>query len=314
MGTQAKFIWMDGELVPHEQATVHFLAPALHYALGVFEGIRCYSTPNGPAVFRLREHLERFLDSIRVFGLRDYPYDLPALHEAVHQTIQANRLTACYIRPLMYMAEGPLGLNLDDQQAATGIAVWEWGTLLGEEALELGVRMTVSSFTRHHPNISMTKAKVTANYANSVLAKTLAKRSGFEEAVMLDPQGLVAECSGENLFLVRDGTIYTTPRATILEGITRDSIITLSRDLGYEVVEEPISRDQLYIADELFVCGTAAEVTPVREVDFRTIGAGRRGPVTGAIQAAFFEVVGGEGGRSSEWLEPVQVEGAPEAG
>lgn len=313
MGAKAKYIWMDGELVPHEQATVHFLAPALHYALGVFEGIRCYETDSGPAVFRLEDHLERFVDSIRVFGVLDFAYDLPSLREAVHETIRANGLSACYVRPLMYMAEGPLGLNLDEHKPAVGIAVWEWGTFLGEEALERGVKMTVSSFTRHHPNVSMTKAKITANYANSVMAKTLAKRSGFDEAVMLDPQGLVAECTGENLFLVRGGAIYTPPRATILEGVTRDSVITLAKDLGYPVVEEPISRDQIYIADEVFVCGTAAEVTPVRELDFRPIGDGRRGPATQAIQQAFFEVVRGEGDRSAEWLDPVKVEEPVEA-
>lgn len=305
MGAKAEYIWMDGDLVPYEAATVHFLAPALHYALGVFEGIRCYSTTSGPAVFRLQDHLERFLGSIRILGLRDFAYDVETLRQAVHETILANGLEACYIRPLMYMAEGPLGLNLDEQRPAVGIAVWEWGTFLGEEALEQGVRMTVSSFTRHHPNITMTKAKITANYANSVMAKTLAKRMGFDEAVMLDPQGTVAECSGENLFLVRGGRIYTPPRATVLEGVTRDSVITLANDLGYTVMEEPISRDQIYIADEVFVCGTAAEMTPVREVDYRTIGKGRRGPITQSLQEAFFEVVRGGGARSQEWLDPV---------
>lgn len=314
MGAKAEYIWMDGELVPHDEATVHFLAPALHYALGVFEGIRCYETPSGPAVFRLHDHLERFLDSIRIFGIRDFAYDLETLRQAVHETILANGLSACYIRPLMYMAEGALGLNLDEQRPAVGIAVWEWGAYLGEEALEQGVRMMVSSFTRHHPNISMTKAKISANYANSVLAKTLVKRSGFDEAVMLDPQGFVAECSGENLFLVRGGVIYTTPRATILEGVTRDSVITLARDAGYEVIEEPISRDQIYIADEVFVCGTAAEVTPVRELDFRTIGEGRRGPITQSLQRAFFAVVRGDGARSEEWLDPVVREEPVKAG
>jgi branched-chain amino acid aminotransferase len=304
---------MDGDMVPYKDATVHFMAPALHYGLGVFEGIRCYETSGGPAVFRLADHLERFLDSVRVFGLKEFGYDLPALRKAVHATILANEFGACYVRPLMYMGGGPLGLNLDDQRPSVGIAVWEWGAYLGKEALEKGARMTVSSFTRHHPNVSMTKAKITANYANSVMAKTLAKRSGFDEAVMLDPQGFVAECSGENLFLVREGVIYTPSRATILEGVTRDSVITLAEDLGYTVVEELISRDQIYIADEVFVCGTAAEVTPVRELDFRTIGEGRRGPVTQAVQQAFFDVVRGEGFRSAEWLDPVKAADPVEA-
>ena len=308
MGSNVEQIWMDGQLVPYTQAKVHFMAPALHYGLGVFEGIRCYDTQDGPAIFRLREHLQRFLDSARILGVQKFPYDLETLRHAVHETIIANGLSACYIRPLMFMAEGSLGLDLDELSPAVGIAVWEWGAFLGEEALEKGVRAMVSSFTRHHPNVSMTKAKISGNYVNSVLAKTLAKRSGFDEAIMLDPGGFVAECSGENLFLVRGGEIYTTPRATILEGVTRDSIITLARDLGYSVIEEPISRDQLYIADEVFVCGTAAECVAVCEIDCRIIGEGRMGPVTQAMQRIFFQTVRGEGPHSSEWLDPVMVQ------
>jgi branched-chain amino acid aminotransferase len=308
MGSNVEQIWMDGQLVPYDQAMVHFLAPALHYGLAVFEGIRCYATQDGPAIFRLREHLQRFLDSVRILGVQTFPYDLETLRHAVHETIIANGFGECYIRPLMYMAQGALGLNLDELNPAVGIAAWEWGTFLGEEALEKGVRMMVSSFTRHHPNVSMTKAKISGNYVNSVLAKTMAKRSGFDEAIMLDPGGFVAECSGENLFLVRGGQIYTTPRATILEGITRDSIITLARDLSYSVIEEPISRDQLYIADEVFVCGTAAECVAVYEIDYRVIGEGRMGPMTQAIQKIFFQTVRGEGPRSSEWLDPVVVQ------
>jgi branched-chain amino acid aminotransferase len=308
MSSENGFVWLDGRLVSSEEAKVPFLAPALHYGLAAFEGIRCYKTQQGPAVFRLREHLLRFLDSMSILGLQELPYDLETLRQAVHATIRANQLDECYIRPLMFMAKGPLGLNMDAMEPSVGIAVWEWGTFLGEEGLERGVRMMVSSFTRHHPNVSMTKAKISGNYVNSVLAKTLAARAGFEEAVMLDPEGYVAECSGENLFLVRNDVIYTTSRASILEGITRDSVITLAGDLGYRVVEEPISRDQLYIADEVFVCGTAAEVTPVREVDYRTIGNGRRGPVAQALQEEFFKTVKGEGVRSSEWLDPVPLQ------
>ena len=308
MGSTVEQIWMDGQLVPYDQAKVHFLSPALHYGLGVFEGIRCYDTQDGPAVFRLREHLQRFLESALIFGVQTFPYDLETLRRAVHETIIANSLSSCYIRPLMFMAEGPLVLNLDELRLAVGIAVWEWGTFLGREALEKGIRVMVSSFTRHHPNVSMTKAKISGNYVNSVLANTMAKRSGFDEAIMLDPGGYVAECSGENLFLVRRGKIYTTPRATILEGVTRDSIITLARDLSYSVIEEPISRDQLYIADEVFICGTAAECVAVCEVDYRIIGEGRMGPVTQAIQKVFFQTVRGEGPRSNEWLDPVAVQ------
>lgn len=299
-------IWMDGELIPYNKATVHFLSPALHYGLAAFEGIRCYESDQGPAVFRLQEHLERFMDSALIFGILDFPYTLSELRRAVHDVISANGLTSCYIRPLIYMADGPLGLNLDEMEPAVGIAVWEWGTFLGEEALEKGARLQVSSFTRHHPNVSMTKAKISGNYANSVMAKTLAVRAGFDEAVMLDPSGFVAECTGENIFLVRDSTIYTPPRATILEGITRASIITIARDLGYEVIEEAISRDQMYIADEMFVSGTAAECVAVSEIDYRPIGSGSMGQITREIQQTFFETVRGTGPRSDEWLDPIE--------
>jgi branched-chain amino acid aminotransferase len=304
-GTNA-LIWMDGELVPHNEATVHFLSPALHYGLAAFEGIRCYESDQGPAVFRLQEHLERFMDSALIFGILDFPYTFGELRRAVHDVISANKLKSCYIRPLIYMADGPLGLNLDEMEPAIGIAVWEWGTFLGEEALEKGARLQVSSFTRHHPNVSMTKAKISGNYANSVMAKTLAARAGFDEAVMLDPSGFVAECTGENIFLVRDSTIYTPPRATILEGITRASIITIAGDLRYEVIEETVSRDQLYIADEIFLSGTAAECVAVSEIDYRPIGSGSMGQITREIQQTFFETVRGAGPRSDEWLDPIE--------
>lgn len=303
MGMESKYIWMDGKLVEFEKATVHFLTPALHYGMGAFEGIRCYATPNGPGVFRLREHLERLIDSTHILGVREFPFTLEQLREAVHETIQANEFAQCYVRPLVYMANGPLGLNLDASKPSVGIATWEWGAYLGEDSIEQGVRMMVSSYTRHHPNVTMTKAKITGNYPNSVLAKTMALRAGFDEAIMLDPNGLLAECSGENLFMVREGKLYTSSRATILEGITRDSVITLARDLGYEVIEEPISRDQLYIADEIFLTGTAAECVAVREIDFRTIGSGKMGPITRAIQKSFFETARGGGKRSAEWLD-----------
>jgi branched-chain amino acid aminotransferase len=303
-----KYIWLDGELLPADEATINFNNASLHYGLAVFEGIRCYASQNGAAVFRLREHLERFLRSARVFMLDELPYDLEQLRSAVHDTIRANQLEACYIRPVIYMDDPPTSLNLDDLHPKIGISAWEWGAYLGEEALERGSRMMISSFTRHHINVTMTKAKISGNYANSVLAKTLAKRCGFDEAVMLDPQGYVAECSGENLFYVRDSVIFTPPRATILEGVTRDAIIKLAKDLGYTVEEEPVSRDQLYIADEVFVCGTAAECVAVSEIDFIKIGEGRMGPVTRAIQKLFFETVRGAGERSAEWLDYVPVE------
>lgn len=307
---KSEYIWMDGKLVSYENATVHFLTPALHYGLAVFEGIRCYETEKGPAVFRLKEHIDRLLMSIHALGVQNFPYSSEGLCDAVHQTIQANKFSSCYIRPLIYMADGPLGISLDTSRPAVGIAVWEWGSLLGEESLTKGIRMMVSSFTRLHPNVNLTKAKVSGNYVNSVLAKSMATRLEFDEAVMLDPEGFVAECTGENLFLVRHGKIYTPSRATVLEGITRDAIIVLAQDLGFEVIEEPITRDQLYIADEIFICGTAAEVVPVNEVDFRKIGSGQIGPITKKIQKSFTETIHGGGKRSQEWLSFVSEPGS----
>jgi len=298
---KSKFIWMDGKLVPFEDATVHFLSPTIHYGFGAFEGIRCYDTPKGPAVFRLGEHLKRFADSAHILGIQDLSYSIAELQDAVFETIQANELRGCYIRPAIYM-DGPLALNLDDYTSHVGIAVWEWGAYLGEEALEKGVQMAVSSFTRLHPNVHMTKSKASGNYVNSILASTLAHRFGFDDAIMLDPEGYVSEGSGMNIFVLRDNVIYTPPRATILEGITRDSVITLAKDSGYSVVEESIVRDQLYIADEVFVCGTAAEVTAVAEIDTRKIGSGQMGPVTRTLQKEFFKAARGEGKRSTEWL------------
>jgi len=297
-------IWMDGKFVPYEDATVHLLTPTLHYGPGVFEGIRCYETPNGPGVFRLREHLKRFLDSIHVLGVRDFPYTLEDLRQAVHETVKINGFSECYIRPLMYL-KGPMGLDMDKSTPAVAVAAWEWGPYLGAEALEKGANLMVASFTRLHPNISMTKAKITGNYVNSMLVKTLALRSGYDEAVILDPQGFVAECTGENIFMVRGGTVYTPPLSNALEGITRDAVITLARDLGYRVEETPITRDLLYIADEAFMTGTAAEVVPVRSVDTRIIGEGRRGPVTHALQQAFYENARGRGKFSGQWLDIV---------
>ena len=307
MSTDKKYIWMDGEMLEAEKATVPFLNSALHYGLGVFEGIRAYKTDNGPAVFRLKEHMDRLIDSAMILGFRDMPYTSEALCQAVVDTVAANKVEQCYIRPLIYAGGPALSLNLDDTQPKVGIAVWQMGTYLGEEALEAGIRANIASFTRHHPNVMMTKSKSTGNYTNSTLAKTESMRLGFEEAIMLDPQGYVAECTGENLFTVRDGKVITPFTAAVLEGITRKSILTLCADLGIETIEQPISRDQLYISDELFVCGTAAECIAIREVDFRTIGIGRMGPVTRQIQKAFHAAVTGKGARSAEWLTYVNA-------
>jgi len=308
MGHESKFIWMNGKLVEYENALVHFMSPVMHYGIGVFEGVRCYNTERGPAVFRLREHMERLVDSAHIFGFRDLPYTADDLAEAVRITVAANGYPECYIRPLIYLTGGGWNLNLDGGEAGAGIAVWEWTNYLGEESLRKGVRANISSFTRHHPNVMMTKAKIVGNYANSALAKTESVRLGFDEAIMLDPQGYVAECTGENLFIVRNGKIYTPPTTAILEGITRASLITLANDLGLEVVEQAISRDQLYIADEVFVSGTAAECIGLSEIDFRVIGSGVTGPITRQIQQIYHETIRGRGQHSAEWLDYVHTD------
>jgi len=306
MGMESKFIWMNGEMVPFEKATLHFLTPALHYGAAVFEGIRAYNTDKGPAVFRLNEHIERLFDSGRVLGFREFPWTVEQVDEAVKDTVRINGFKDCYIRPLIYLDGGGWNLTVDAGKPSLAIAVWEWGNYLGEEALEKGIRANISSFTRHHPNVLMTKAKISGNYANSILAKTESMRLGFEEAIMLDPQGYIAECTGENLFVVRHGKIITPSTAPVLEGITRHSIHTIAQDLGYKVLEQPISRDQLYIADEVFVCGTAAECIGLSEIDFRKIGDGRTGPITRKIQNVYHDAIHGKVAKYENWCDYVE--------
>jgi len=307
MGMESKYIWMDGELVEFEKATVHILNPAMHYGAAVFEGIRAYNTPKGPAVFRLREHAERLLDSAHGFGIRELAFTAEDIVKAVKETVQANGFTDCYIRPLLYLKGGAWNLNVDAGQPALAIATWQWSNYLGEEALAKGIRANISSYTRHHPNVNMTKAKISGNYANSFLAKTESERLGFQEAIMLDPQGYIAECTGENLFVVRRGKVITPSTAPVLEGITRHTIFTIaSKELGYEVLEQPISRDQLYIADEVFVCGTAAECIGLSEIDFRKIGDGKTGPVTRAIQKVYHDLIRGKVAKYEEWCDYVE--------
>jgi branched-chain amino acid aminotransferase len=301
MAMPAKYAWFDRELKDVAECSVSLVNAGLHYGFGVFEGIRCYATERGPAVFRLDEHVDRLLGSALVAGFRDLPWTRAGLIDAIHKTVVANRFSSCYIRPLIYL-DGAMNLVVDSGTPRLLIVVWEWTTFLNPEAKEQGIRANISSFTRLHPNIMMTKAKLSGNYVGSILARTESHRAGFDEAIMLDPQGYVAECTGENIFLVRNNVIYTVPRGSILEGITRDTLIALARDLGYTVVEEPISRDQLYLADEVFVSGTAAEVVGLREIDFRTIGNGKTGPVTRALQEAFADLTGGKHPRSAEWL------------
>lgn len=306
MAMESKYIWKDGELVEFEKATVHMLTAALHYGAAVFEGIRAYKTDKGPAVFRLREHVARLIESAEIFGFRSLPYTAEDITQAVKETVRANGFSECYIRPLLYLTGGAWNLNIDAGRAAVMIAVWEWKNYLGEEALAKGIRANISSYTRHHPNVSMTKAKIAGNYVNSILAKTESERLGFQEAIMLDPQGYVGECTGENLFVVRRGKIITPSTAPVLEGITRHTIFTIAKDLGHEVLEQPISRDQLYVADEVFVCGTAAECIGLSEIDFRQIGDGKTGPVTRAIQNVYHDLIRGKVAKYEDWCDYVE--------
>ncbi len=305
MGMESKFVWMNGELIPFEKATIHFLTPALHYGAAVFEGIRAYKTDKGPAVFRLRDHAERLIESAEIFGFRNLQFTPQDVVDGVKAVVKSNGFGDCYIRPLLYLDGGGWNLNVDNGKGSLAIAAWEWGNYLGEEALVKGIRANISSFTRHHPNIMLTKSKVAGNYVNSFLAKTESERLGFQEAIMLDPQGYVAECTGENIFTVRRGKIYTPATAPILEGITRHSLFSVASDLGYHIKEQPISRDHLYAADEVFVCGTAAEVIGLSEIDFRRIGDGKTGPVTRAIQKVFHEAIRGKDARYEAWCDYV---------
>jgi branched-chain amino acid aminotransferase len=302
--------WMNGELVEETAAVVPFLTAGLQYGMSVFEGIRCYDTAAGPAVFRLGDHIDRLLASARTLGFRSLVYGGAELTAAVKATVAANRLRDCYIRPLIYLADGGMNLSIDAGRPRVGIAVWPWVDYHGQGTEDAGIRVNVSSTTRHHPNVMPTRAKVSGNYVNSFLAKSESVRLGFDDAVLLDPEGYVAECTGENIFVVSRGRILTPPAGGILEGITRDSVIALAADAGFEVREERFVRDRLYDADEVFLTGTAAEVVAVREVDFRTIGDGRVGPVTRALQQDYHRAVRGEHARSKGWLEPVHAAAA----
>ncbi len=294
-------IWLNGELVDWEKATTHILTHTLHYGLGIFEGIRCYKTDQGPAVFRLQEHIDRLYDSAKITRI-PIPYRPEELIEATFDLIRVNDLEECYIRPLAFLGYGRMGLNPIGLPVSVAVAVWPWGAYLGEEGLTKGIRAKISSFTRHHPNVMMTKAKVCGNYVNSQLAKAEAIENGYDEAIMLDPWGNVAEGTGENLFIVRRGDLKTPPLTAILEGITRDSVIELARTMGVGLREEAFSRDELYAADEAFFTGTAAEITPIREIDGRTIGSGKPGHVTTKLQQSFFDVVKGRDPAHEHWL------------
>jgi branched-chain amino acid aminotransferase len=303
--TPTEKIWMDGKLVDWDQANIHVLTHTLHYGGGVFDSMRAYPTSSGPAVFRLSEHIKRLIDSARIL-LIDVPFSQAELVEATKETVRVNGLDACYIRPIVYLGYGEMGLNPLPCPVQVSIAVWPWGAYLGEEGLRTGVRMKISSWIRHDPNILPPAAKATANYLNSQLAKVEALKAGYDEAILLSPQGYVSEGTGENLFVFRGGRLITPPSsAGALEGLTQDAVKTIARDLGYEVSTENLLRSDLYTADEAFLTGTAAEVVPIRSVDDRPVGTGEPGPVTRQLQELFFATVRGEVDRYKDWLEHV---------
>ncbi len=308
MVQKTDLIWFNGELMPWDECRVHVLTHALHYGLGVFEGIRAYERADGrSAVFRLDEHMERLVQSAVMMTI-PMPFDADALSEAALRVCRANRLKSCYLRPIAFSGMGALGVAAMDNPTDVAIAAWPWGAYLGEEGLQRGVRLKTSSFARPHVNSQLHKGKVCGHYVNSILAKREALMDGYDEALLLDTTGYVAECSGENIFAVRKGVIYTPPfGGAVLGGITRDTLLTLAKEEGIEVREESITRDVLYMADEVFMCGTAAEVTPVREIDRRTIGAGGRGPVAHRLQDLYFDVVKGSYDKHPEWYTFYEV-------
>jgi branched-chain amino acid aminotransferase len=295
-------IWLDGRFVDWSDARVHVLTHTLHYGLGVFEGIRCYRTTDGrSAVFRLPEHLRRLYESARI-NLIEIPIARAELEEVCLETLRRNRLDQGYLRPIAFIGDGEMGLNPGGNAIRVAVAAWAWGRYLGDEGVERGIRAKVSTFSRHHVNAKMTKGKTCGDYVNSILAKREALLDGYDEAIMLDTQGLVSEATGENLFIVRDGVVATPTLHSVLGGITRATVIEIARDKGMRVEERPITRDELYVSDEVFLTGTAAEVTPIREIDRRTIGAGARGPIATTLQKAFFEVVTGADPKYQSWL------------
>jgi len=297
-------IWYDGEMVPWRDAKTHVLTHTLHYGMGVFEGVRAYKTDKGPAIFRLQEHTDRLFRSAKILGM-SMPFDKATLNQAQKDVIRDNNLESAYIRPMCFYGSEGMGLRADNLQVHVMIAAWSWGAYLGDDGMQKGIRIKTSSFTRHHVNITMCKAKANGNYMNSMLALQEAIRDGYDEALLLDAEGYVAEGSGENFFLVRDGVIYTPELTSALDGITRNTILTLAAEIGVPVIEKRITRDEVYIADEAFFTGTAAEVTPIRELDGRSIGSGSRGPITEKLQTMYFDQVHGRRSEYPEWLAHV---------
>ncbi|MEW8043317.1 MAG: branched-chain amino acid transaminase [gamma proteobacterium symbiont of Phacoides pectinatus] len=294
------WIWLDGEMVPWRDAKVHVLTHTLHYGMGVFEGVRAYETERGPAIFRLRDHTDRLFRSAHILGM-NMPFDAETLNQAQVAAVRDNGLKSAYLRPMCFLGSEGMGLRADNLKTHVMVAAWEWGAYLGEENLKNGIRVRVSSFTRHHVNVTMCRAKANGNYMNSMLALQEALQNGYDEALLLDTNGFVMEGSGENVFIIRDGVIYTPDLTSALDGITRQTIMTLCRELGIPVVEKRITRDEVYIADEAFFTGSAAEVTPIREVDNRAIGSGTRGPVTERLQRLYFDQVQGRRDEHPEW-------------
>ncbi len=304
MADRDGLIWFDGKMVPWRDAQVHVLTHTLHYGMGVFEGVRAYQTQDGTAIFRLQEHTDRLFDSAHIMNMK-MPFSKDEINEAQLQAVRDNNLTSAYMRPMVFYGAEGMGLRAAGLKVHVIVAAWEWGAYLGDEALEKGIKVRTSSYTRHHVNISMTRAKANGHYINSMLALNEALACGCDEALLLDPEGYVAEGSGENIFVVRNKVIYTPELTSCLNGITRNTILQMANDLGYELVEKRITRDEIYISDEAFFTGTAAEVTPIRELDGRTIGAGGRGPVTEKLQSLYFDAVKGRNEKYKHWLTPV---------
>ncbi len=304
MSDRDGFIWYDGKLVPWRDATTHVLTHSLHYGMGVFEGVRAYKTGSGTAIFRLGEHTDRLFNSAHIFGMK-MPFTREQIAEAQIEVIRQNKLESGYLRPLAFYGSEAMGISAKNLSVHVIVAAWPWGAYLGQEALANGIRVRTSSFARHHVNITMCRAKASSSYTNSILAHKEAERDGYDEALLLDVDGYVAEGSGENVFIVKKGKLYTPDLTSCLEGITRDTIITLAGELGVPVVEKRITRDEVYCADEAFFTGTAAEVTPIRELDNRSIGSGKRGPITTKIQSMFFDCVTGKSPQHAAWLTHV---------
>lgn len=301
MADRDGFIWFNGNLVDWRNAQTHVLTHTLHYGMGVFEGVRAYETSKGAAIFRLQDHTKRLFNSAKITGMH-LPYTQEQINQAHIEVVKANKLSSCYFRPMAFYGSNKLGVAPDQNDVQVIVAAWPWGAYLGEEGMQRGIRVQISSFTRHHPNITMIKAKANGNYMNSIMANTEATRNGYDEAIMLDANGFVAEGSGENVFIINDGKLYTPALDAALDGITRRTVMAIAADMQLTVTEKRITRDEVYCADEVFFTGTAAEVTPIREVDGRTIGCGARGPLTTEIQQQYFDIVHGKNAKYESWL------------